>query len=204
MFQKRPLLIAIKNLVNPVVTSLILVGCVWFYLGQFEKGYFVLLMLSFLLVVQIIDGVDFESNNIFWRKTAASLVFQWFFVISLLLLIGFASKLTDYFSRQVLFSWFLITPCVLLMAHRLLRLLLDRYSFTEGEETKAVIVGLNDLSRTLSNEFMQSPILGVTCMGFFDDRMSERLPGTNQQPPETLLGDIASVAEFVKTHSDTA
>ncbi len=201
MLQKRPLLITLKNLVNPVVTSLILVGCVWFYLGEFEEGYFVLLILSFLLVVQLIDGVDFEENNLFWKKAATGLVFQWFFVISLLLLVGFASKLTDYFSRQVLFSWFLITPVVLAMAHWSLRLLLHRYSLAEGEVSRAVIVGLNDLSRKLSNEFMQSPLLGVTCMGFFDDRWSERLSKTNQQSPETLLGSIASAAEFVKTHT---
>ena len=67
--------------------------------------------------------------------------------------------------------------------------------------SKAVIVGLSDLSRKLAYEFKQNPFLGVVCMGFFDDRLSERLSEKRQQQSETMLGNIASVAEFVKTHN---
>ena len=126
-------MLVLKNLVNPLLVSLMLVSFVWFYVGRFEEGYVTLLVLSFLLVVQLIDGVDFESNNkTFWKKTVVGLMLQWFWVISLLLLIGFAFKSTDYFSRQVLFSWFLITPGVLVTAHWLLRFLLHRWSFARG------------------------------------------------------------------------
>jgi CDP-diglyceride synthetase len=93
-------IIALKNLVNPVLVSLTVVA-VWFYLGRFEESYVMLLVLTFLLVVQLINGVDFESyNQIFWKKTVVDFVLQWFWVISILLLIGFASnKAADYFSR---------------------------------------------------------------------------------------------------------
>lgn len=199
---KRQLLIILKTLVNPLLASLMLVGCVWFYIGRFEEGYVTLLVVSFLLVVQLMDGVDFESNNkTFWMKTVVGLLLQWFWVICLLLLIGFAFKETDHFSRQLLFSWFLITPGVLVTAHWLLRFLLYRWSFAEDEMSRAVIVGLSDLSRKLAHEFKKKPLLGVNCMGFFDDRWRERLPEDRQQQSKKLLGNIASVAEFVKTHN---
>jgi hypothetical protein len=38
-------------------------------------------------------------------------------------------------------------------------------------------------------------------MGFFDDRQKERSPENKQRQPETLLGSIASVAGFVKSHN---
>lgn len=78
--------------------------------------------------------------------------------------------------------------------------LLHQWSFTKSGTSRAVIVGLSDLSRKLTCQFKQNPLLGVGCMGFFDDRWSGRLSEKKQQPPEKLLGSIASTAEFVKTH----
>jgi putative colanic acid biosynthesis UDP-glucose lipid carrier transferase len=179
-----------------------MVGCVWFYLGQFEQDYIPLLVLSVLLVIQLMDGVDFESNNpTFWNKIVVGLIFQWFWVIGLLLLIGFASKATHYFSRQALFSWFLITPCVLVAAHWLLRYWLYQWSLAGSRQSRAVIVGLSDLSRELDQQFRKTPLLGLSCLGFFDDRRPERLLEKKQQQPERLLGCIETAAEFVKTHN---
>jgi putative colanic acid biosynthesis UDP-glucose lipid carrier transferase len=190
-----------KNIINPVLVSLILVGCVWFYLGEFDEIYFSLLILSFLLVVQLTEGVDIESDNkSFWKKTVVCLVLEWFWVISLLLLTGFASKSTHYFSREVLFSWFLITPVVLVTAHLLLRFLLHRLSSAISDTSSAIIVGVNQVSIKLAYQFMSNPLPGMVCMVFFDDLLLERSAEKKQQHPETLLGDIKSVAKFVKTH----
>lgn len=123
---------------------------------------------------------------------------QWFWVISLLLLIGFAFKVTDYFSRQALITWILITPVVLVMTHWLIRALLHRCPFVEKEMSRVVIVGLSDLSRKLAYQFKQNPLLGLSNMGFFDDRWTERSVEDRKNQPEALLGNIASVAEFVK------
>ena len=82
--------------------------------------------------------------------------------------------------------------------------LLHRWSFTKGEASRAVIVGFSDLSRKLTHQFKQNPMLKVGCMGFFDDRWSQRLPEclpkNRRRQPETL-GSIASAAEFVKTYN---
>ena len=197
------MLIYLSYYVNPVMISLMLTVNVWFFLGRFEESYFALLLVSCLLVIILMtDSEEFETNNMtFWRKTAVGLVFRWFWVISILMLIGFAIKVTDYFSRQVLFYWFLTTPFVIVITHWLFRFVLHRLSFPESMMSKAVIVGLNHSSYKLANEFKRTPLLGVTCMGFFDDRPEPRSSKNGHQKPEKLLGSIASVAEFVK-HND--
>ena len=69
MTQKRKLLIVLKYLVNPVLAILMLWVCVWFYLGMFEENYLALLVLTFFLSIELIEGVDFESDiKIFWKK----------------------------------------------------------------------------------------------------------------------------------------
>ncbi|MFU8788772.1 MAG: undecaprenyl-phosphate glucose phosphotransferase [Methylobacter sp.] len=79
------------------------------------------------------------------------------------------------------------------------RFLPQRWSFSENKITKAVIVGLSDLSRKLTHQFKHNPLLGVGFIGFFDDRWPGRLSGDRH--PENLLGGIAAAAEFVKTHN---
>jgi len=67
--------------------------------------------------------------------------------------------------------------------------------------SRAVIVGLNDLSRKLTQRFRQNPLLRVGCMGFFDDRWSERLQQDKPCQPVKRLGGISSTASFVKAYS---
>ncbi|MDD5277465.1 MAG: undecaprenyl-phosphate glucose phosphotransferase [Methylovulum sp.] len=202
MLKNRQLLVALKNLVNPVIASLTLVGCVWFYLQEFEGGYVALLILSFLLIKQLVDGVDFESDSkSFWNKSVVALVLQWFWVVSLLLMIGFASKGTAYFSRQALFLWIFITPVVLVTAHWLLRCVLKQWIFSEQDLSKAVIVGVSEISRKLADELKKNRLLGMEVMGFFDDRWQERALETQTEEPIERLGKIASAAEYIKIHN---
>lgn len=87
------------------------------------------------------------------------------------------------------------------MVHWLLLRLLPRLSFAESQMSRAVIVGQSDLSRKLASQFEQNPFMGVSFMGFFDDRVEERLPEYKKKQPNTLLGNISSVAGFVNTHN---
>jgi putative colanic acid biosynthesis UDP-glucose lipid carrier transferase len=184
------------------MVSVIVVILVWFYQGRFQEVYVALLIPSFILVAKLIGGLDFESNNeIFWKKTVIRIVLQWFRVISLLLLIGFASKTTHYFSRVVLIYWFLTTPVVLVATHCFLRFLLNQLSFAEANVPTTVIAGINDVSRKLAYDFNTKPWLGVAFMGFFDGRFPERLLKDREGSVETLLGNIAEVAEFIKIHN---
>lgn len=79
--------------------------------------------------------------------------------------------------------------------------LLGRWLFSQDEVSRAVIIGFSDLSRKLIRQFKQNPLKKVGFMGFFDDRWPGRLSENREHAPEQLLGNIASAAEFVKTHN---
>jgi putative colanic acid biosynthesis UDP-glucose lipid carrier transferase len=74
-------------------------------------------------------------------------------------------------------------------------LVLQRWS------SRAVIVGVSDLSRKLTQQFRRNPLLRVGYMGFFDDRWLERLPEDKKRQSEKRLGGIASTAKFVKAYN---
>ena len=195
------LLSYVTKLMNAIIVSLLLIGFVWIYIRSFDQGYFALLVTTFLLVYIFVDSVDFESNNkVFWKKTVLGLVLQWFLVISLLMVMGFASTVTPYYSRILLFLWFFSTPFMLIMMHCFLRFMLNKWTFSEDAKSKAIILGINESSRKLADEFTKKPLLGMVCTGFFDDRLQERVIDNTQYNPVTFLGTIASAAEFVKNN----
>ncbi|PPD35013.1 MAG: undecaprenyl-phosphate glucose phosphotransferase [Methylomonas sp.] len=199
MLQSEPLLLFIKNLLNPLIVALSLVACSHYFLGHFDEGYFLLLVLAFLLSGQLIDSVNIESTyKLFWKRSVTSLLFQWFYVISLLLLMGFASKTSDYFSRTVLFGWFLITPILLITVHWLVLYQYRRKALKNRHSNTAVIVGVNEVSHKLIQRFNQNPTLSN--VGFFDDRDQQRVAEYLEDSGHQLLGPIASAATFVKTH----
>ena len=199
MLQSEPLLLFIKNLLNPLIVALSLLACTHYVLGYFDEGYFLLLVVAFLLSGQLIDSVNIESTyKLFWKRSVTSLLFQWFYVISLLLLMGFASKTSDYFSRSVLFGWFLITPVLLITVHWLILYQFRRKALKNRHSNTAVIVGVNEVSHKLIQRFNQNPTL--SSVGFFDDRDQQRVAEYLEESGQQLLGPIASAAAFVKAH----
>ena len=198
-FQSDPLLLFIKNLLNPLIVALSLLACSHYVLGHFDEGYFLLLVVAFLLSGQLIDSVNIESTyKLFWKRSVTSLLFQWFYVISLLLLMGFASKTSDYFSRSVLFGWFLMTPVLLITVHWLILYQFRRKALKNRHSNTAVIVGVNEVSHKLIQRFNQNPTL--SSVGFFDDRDQQRVAEYLEESGQQLLGPIASAAAFVKAH----
>ena len=199
MLQSEPLLLFIKNLLNPLIVALSLLACTHYVLGYFDEGYFLLLVVAFLLSGQLIDSVNIESTyKLFWKRSVTSLLFQWFYVISLLLLMGFASKTSDYFSRSVLFGWFLMTPVLLITVHWLILYQFRRKALKNRHSNTAVIVGVNEVSHKLIQRFNQNPTL--SSVGFFDDRDQQRVAEYLEESGQQLLGPIASAAAFVKAH----
>lgn len=199
-FQIRPLVSLIKNATNSIVVSITLIGCVVYYQGRFVEEYFPLLVLTFLLSSQLMEGVDLESNNkIFWKRSAVSLITRWFFIVNILLLIGFASKITTFFSREVIFTWFVMTPIALVLTHDILRRVLNHVPIKKTEYRKAVIIGLNDMSIKLIKELKTNAIFAIDCVGYFDDRVESRGTGENIMDCP-LLGHLNEITDFVKAN----
>lgn len=199
---RRPMALALIYLINPVLVSTVLAVCVWFYQDQFGDRYSVLSILAFLFALQLLDRVDIYSDNkTFWTKTVVTLTLQWGWVIGLLLLIGFAAKISELYSRKILLSWFLATPAVITLFNWALRSSFNQGLINIADECRAIIVGMNALGIKLAREFEQNPILGITFVGFFDDRSQGRIPEMPNQTMGAPISSLDSVAEFVKVNN---
>ncbi len=189
-----------KSLLNPATTVATFVICTFAYGESFSGEYLVLAILVFLISAQVFDDVDVFRS---WRdmlptKAERNILLDWLIVVTILLFLGFATKLSGHFSRKLLITWFIVTPFALVAVHGMARLLMH---FTMARGTKfrsMVIIGANSLGLRLAKRVLEDPYCGVEMKGFFDDRHPARLENANAGP---LLGRIDDVSSWVRQHS---
>jgi putative colanic acid biosysnthesis UDP-glucose lipid carrier transferase len=196
---ERPLLFIIGQVLNPLIAVETLILIAQFYDFPFEGQLFILAVFAFLVVAKLLDSVDLTSSlKSFWAHTVGTIFLRWFIVVTLMALIGFFSRIVGESSRQLLVTWFIVTPFAIVLGQLAARYILDRVSISVDNLNNAVIVSVNDLSVRLAARFEEHPVYGINCLGFFDDRDSNRLHAETEMPAGKLLGKLADVADFVK------
>jgi putative colanic acid biosynthesis UDP-glucose lipid carrier transferase len=129
--------------------------------------------------------------TVLWR-----IILEWSAVVCVLLLAGFAFKVTAQFSRAMMLTWFAVTPLTLYAVH--VARLRARWLISNSDLAPSyLIIGANSVGFEL---FRRLPRKGF--LGFFDFRSVDRLPDTID--PAHLVGHCKDVAEFARTHGVTS
>ncbi len=148
----------------------------------------------FLVVAQSMNGIDSELVRKNVSQHIGSLILlRWFIVVTILIILGYATGFLKLFNPYVLLQWATLTPLVLILLHIATHKLFYRFFVFQESFDKAVIVGVNKASIMLAKNLTQQSNYEVYCMGFFDDRCLTRLPDS-----QVLLGDIKDTCQFVK------
>lgn len=180
----------------PIVAVVCLVVLSEIFDGRFAEAHVMLATLAALLVFiitsQRIERLQTPTDDLF--QLTARITVEWSAVVGILLLIGFATKYSAYFSRQILFTWAAVTPACIILSLYFVRLLTLRYALRTNSVRKAVIVGINDSSIRLAAKIDQTPALGLELLGFFDDRTN----GRTKDSGHPRLGSLADVNEIVR------
>ena len=74
---------------------------------------------------------------------------------------------------------------------------IDAILSSAGNAKRVVIAGANELSSQLADRISQNPQLGMTVVGWFDDRSRDRL-GTDSHGD--LIGNLRDLPDFVRQH----
>jgi len=159
------------------------------YGEPFEGPYLVLSLIVFSLTFPASPPVA-TGNYALLQEISVN----WLAIVFILLIFGWATRSLTAFPHEVLVTWGLTVPAVEFAVHRALPALLPKILALEGVQRSAVIVGAGELGRKLAQQVGASA-LGIRLLGFFDDRSNDRL---NVPENHQLLGNIASLAEFVK------
>jgi putative colanic acid biosynthesis UDP-glucose lipid carrier transferase len=193
-----PALLAVLKQLDPLVAVITLVVCVFVYDAKFTPAVGAVAVLTFIMSSRIFShpNRDTDLAGLPATKTFSRITLEWMSVVCVLLLAGFAFKVTAQFSRLMMLSWFGATPFTLYAAHTL-RLRARWLISNSAYGPKYLIIGANTVGFEL---FRRLPRKGF--LGFFDFRSADRLADVID--PAQLVGHCKDVAEFARTHGVTS
>ena len=193
-----PVVAFFKKLLDPFMIWGILILLAWIYDETFTGYYLVLMIITFF-----ISSYIYEQTNIYltWRNGnllsyISDTLIGWGIIISILLFLGYATKLSYRYSEEVILAWFITTPIALIASHLVVRWIASDMR-KKGETRSVVIVGANEVGMKLVERIAEFPYLLMEARGFFDDRDASRRSEENI----TLLGDITEVASYVRKNN---
>lgn len=133
-------------------------------------------------------AVDNSSMMVHYFGTIVRLWIGTFFVVVLSL---YLTKSGEDFSRVVMTMWLLATPFTLALTSFLCRRWALRLYSAKGERRTAVFVGFSEDAQRLSESFQTSKMLGITPLGFFDNRQGTQRVGSELPRLGSLMDAIA-------------
>ncbi|MGH8772484.1 MAG: exopolysaccharide biosynthesis polyprenyl glycosylphosphotransferase, partial [Burkholderiales bacterium] len=188
----------IRRFLNPLIAALSLLLFSQLYQTDFTD-YLLLAILTFLISSQVLSEVQVPvaRNELMVTARRRRLFGEWAVVAGMLLLIAFATKLSDEFSRKLILTWFCLTPFLMIAAQAGVRRLLPSIVAGAGQVKTALVVGANPLSVEFARRVDKDPC-SVKVLGFFDDRAVERLPSGMSK--RQFLGRLQDLPDYVRSN----
>jgi putative colanic acid biosysnthesis UDP-glucose lipid carrier transferase len=183
----------------PIFAVLVLAICAFVYGVNLSLPYQLLMLVTVLLAVLLYGGSGawepFARRNA-WATTA-SVTITWVLLFGILLLVGYATKTSDLFSRRVLLTWFVVTPPAIVFGKLLAYGLFLPLAKSSERGRRVLIAGANELGKTLATRISGDRSMGMQLVGFFDDRSADRL---GDLPDGRLLGGLTELPDYVRNH----
>lgn len=194
----KPALIAVLEQLDPLVAVLCLLVALVLSGTPFTAPVGAVAVLTFIISSRIFGLAqrDDDLGNLWYRNAFSRIVLEWAGVVCILLLVGFAFKVTALFSRAMMMMWFAATPLALYFSHlarRRARWLIANSNYAPT----FLIIGANSVGFELLRRLPRKGFLG-----FFDFRSIDRLPDTID--PAHLVGHCKDVADFARKHGVTS
>jgi len=135
-------------------------------------------------------GVIFERRLRLGRALAA-----WALVFAAMLVVAFALKISDVYSRIWAFSWFLMGTSALGLFRIALSVWIERQVRASLFANRTVILGTGQLAETLARHLAHGDTLQTRVLGLIDDLPSGVV---NAEPVQGQLGDLDSLESMIR------
>ena len=155
---------------------------------------------SDLTLCLLIFALTFPGRNRFWDRplnAAVDIAVSWVSLLGILFLCGYATKSLGLFDHEVLLWWAVITPVLLWLLVFSGRTYLRRDAAAPGNRRTAVVVGAGSLGVKVSRAFQARGDIGLSFLGYFDDRTDDRV---DREAAQKRLGSLSDVAAYVREH----
>jgi putative colanic acid biosysnthesis UDP-glucose lipid carrier transferase len=156
------------------------------------------------LVAIVLFGIIADANGLYRAMLSAApsrvesgkVWLSWGITAPILLVVAFATKSSESFSRAVTLSWFVLAP-ILVNGSRLIVRRTERAMHRRGLATRAVyIVGATKMGALIAQRIIDDPGSALRVEGYFDDRDLERLHPMPEKlgPPKGRVDELVELA----------
>jgi putative colanic acid biosynthesis UDP-glucose lipid carrier transferase len=193
-----PAIALIKEHLNSAIVAATLLLAAASQSQRLTGSYGVLAAISYAVTFKVMSRPRLEpvdSREIWWRDLR-HLSIEWGCMVAALLIASLLLEIDGLHWRDVLLTWFLVTPIALASAHVATRQLIGWLFRHRRIRRRQVIVGANKVGCQLASRLAEEPWLGPV-EGYFDDRRSERLP---RESRPRLLGRFCDLPEYARLH----
>jgi len=150
-----------------------------------------------MVVCMLVLALTFPGRNRFGDSllgAAVDIASSWLILLGILGLCAFATQTQADFSRDVLLTWLLATPVLQWLATSLGKYVLARRAARPELRRSAVVVGASALGAKVAHALQESEDIGVEFVGYFDDRLDDRIDPDAQSK---VLGNLSQIADYV-------
>jgi len=183
------LLSLIGVFMDPLIVNFSLFALLLIKQSELTPPYVILSLLMF--------AISFPGDaqlNLPTLRKISQIYFDWIVKAGLLVFFGYASRYLDFFDSDILITWFWLAPTSQVAAHLLVRRVAPTILKMQGETKYAVVVGVNEQSMELAQRLKEDSYSNIKILGFFDDRLTSRLPHPNER---SVIGKIKELPQFV-------
>src|SRR5882724_5346743 len=190
-----------KQFVLLLVVVLALAVCVVACGQSLSLQFCALGVVAFLITAQVFTPLDLGNSpdTQRTRKVLPRILLEWSCVVAVLVFLAASFKLTHLFPRNIIASWFLVTPLAVLLADSMRIPLAKWLASGRGVAQRYIIIGANDVGVELARRIEHSHA-GEKFFGFLDYRSADRVQGGLNQ---SVTGNCSArdFADFVRTHA---
>ena len=197
-----PIVAFFKHLLDPFIIWSMLILTTWLYDEDFTSYYLVLVIITFFISSYIYERTFIYRN---WRKGRLlahmrDTVMGWLIIVAILIFLGYATKFHHQFSEQVLLTWFIVTPLILIISHVTARSIIIGL-YKKGHLRPTIVIGANETSLEFIKHIEEIPFLLINYHCFFDERNNSRVSNTVGNSFGSHLGGLNDVIPYIHKHN---
>ena len=131
------------------------------------------------------------------RREFVRLLLTWVAVVMALLFLAYSSRTSELYSRRVFLTWFIITPLILVIWRGWFQIILGALRQRGFNSRNVAILGARELGAYLARTIIDAPWMGLTAIGFYDDRRPAGARPLVQEPIE-VVGNLDTMVRHAR------